>query len=681
MTRAFADQRAEKGEVPRMNSAQRCVLAAAVVCLLLSSSRPARATVGWLPVPAEDLALKDNPNQPGTDAMILYRDLLDDASKASASGDTLEEYVRIKIFTQAGTEWGHVEIPFVKSYQSVVYITGRTIEPDGSIVKFDGQVLEQTVTKSSGFREFEKVFTLPNVQPGCIVEYKYQLQGPPGWVHSHEWIVSQPIYTREAHFTYIPDTGYGNGLRPVSRTYMLPPDVEPKEQNTGAYVMVVHDIAGVVQEPLMPPERPIEARVDFLYEDPDAPSITDSSDHYWAHYAKKWDSELEHFIDRKDALNQDLSKIVAPSDPDEVKLRKIYRRVQQIRNLAFEDEKMKQENRDENLKPNSNVEDVLTRGYATGTQINYLFVGLARAAGFDATEVYVASRNSDVFLPKRNEVGEISDELTWVRAGSKEYYLDPSARFFPFGILPWYETEAGGIRVDKHGATIITTSDSGSADATVVRNVDLQMKNDGSISGTIQIDYTGQRAALIREERREEDETARTKGLENDIREWLPASAEFKITKLANWDDNEQPIHIEGTLDIPSFATTASRRMLIPVELFQPMQMRDFAVEKRVNAVYFHFPYEEIDDIRFHLPPGYKNEGLPPDRKIDLGAVSYQISAAAQGDVVEVKRHLVEQGIVFPKENYLTLRRFFETVKTNDDGQMVFESSASAANN
>ncbi len=65
----------------------------------------------------------------------------------------------------------------------------------------------------------------------------------------------------------------------------------------------------------------------------------------------------------------------------EVKLRKIYARVQQIRNLNLEDSKMKQENKDENLKPNSNVEDVLKHGYAYGTEINYLFVGLARAAG------------------------------------------------------------------------------------------------------------------------------------------------------------------------------------------------------------------------------------------------------------------------------------------------------------
>lgn len=665
-----------------MNPTQRCVFGVAVVCmLLLSSVRASRATADWLPIPPEDLALKDNPQQPGADAMILYRELLDDASKAPTSGDTLEEYVRIKVFTPEGAKYGHVEIPFSKAYQNVVYITGRTIKPDGSIVKFDGQVLETTVEKSSGLKILAKTFTLPDVQPGCIIEYKYQMQGQAGWVHSHEWAVSQPMYTREAHFTYTPDTGYANGLRPMYTTYLLPPDAAMKEQVNGTYLMVVHDIPGIVPEPMMPPERPIQARVDFYYQNPDAPSAADSSDRYWNHYAKKWDGELEHFIDKKKALNEELSKIVGSSDAPEVKLRKIYARVQQIRNLNLEDEKMRKENKDEQLKPNSNVEDVLHRGYAYSTEINYLFVGLARAAGFEATEVYVAPRNVDMFLPKRNEVAQLSDELTWVRAGSQEYYLDPAARYFPFGLLPWYETETGGIRVDKGGATVVNTPTESSSDATIVRNADLEVKEDGSIAGTIQVDFTGQRAALIREENRKEDETGRTKYFEDDIKTWLPVGSEFKITKIGNWDNTDQPVHIDGTLKVPSFANSAERRMLMPLEMFQPAQMSSFAPEKRVNVIYIHYPYEEIDDIKLRMPPGYKAESLPPDQNVNLGAVSYQIAATAHDNGVEVKRHLIENGVVFTKEQYPVLRRFFGTVKTNDNAQMVLQNATSAKNN
>lgn len=635
----------------------------------------------WQPIAPEDLAMKDNPKQPGADAMILYRELDDDASKAATSGDTLEEYVRIKIFTQEGVKQGHIEIPFVKEYQNVVYVAGRTIKPDGTIVKFDGQVLETTIEKSSGLKFLAKTFTLPDVQPGCIVEYKYQFQGQPGWAHSHEWTLSEDIYTREAHFSYKPDTGYFSSLRPMYSTYLLPTDAALKEQTNGTYLMVVHDIAAVVEEPLMPPKRPIESRVSFYYQDLDAPSATDSSDHYWNHYAKKWSDRLDHFVDKKKALNEEVSKIAGPSDAPEVKLRKIYERVQQIRNLSYEDYKMTKENKSENLKENANVEDVLKHGYGYGTEIDYLFVGLARAAGFEATEVYVAPRNRSLFLPKRNEVSELSDEFTWVRAGSKEYYLDPSARYFPFGLLPWFETEAGGIRVDKSGATIINTPNPAPSEARMVRAGDFDLKEDGSIAGTVRLDFEGQRGALLREQKRKEDDTGRTKDLENEVKAWLPAGATFEITKIANWDKQDQPVHVEATVKIPSFAMSAAQRMVIPLEMFQMSQTAEFASEKRVNAIYFEYPYEESDDIKLHLPAGYKAESLPPDRKVDLGAVSYDISAASQDGAVEVKRHLAVNGVVFTQDEYPTLRRFFGVVKTDDNTQMVLQNAASAKNN
>jgi hypothetical protein len=634
----------------------------------------------WLAVSPEDLALKDNPKQPGADAMILYRSLSDDASKAAASGDTLEEYVRIKIFTQAGVKEGHIEVAFVKEYQNVVYVTGRTIKPDGTIVRFDGQVLETTVVKSNGLKVLAKTFTLPDVQPGCIVEYKYQLQGQAGWAHSHEWTVSQPLYTREAHFTYKPETAYGSSLHPMASTYLLPADATPKLQVDGTYLMLVHDVPAIVEEPLMPPKRPIESRVSFYYESPDAPSATDPSDKYWNHYAKRWNDELEKFIDKKKTLSEEVSKIVSPGDAPELKLRKIYARVQQIRNLSFEDEKMAKENKSENLKDNSNVEDVLKHGYAYGRDIDFLFVGLARAAGFEATEVYIAPRNTGIFLPKRNEAQELSDELTWVRAGTQEYYLDPSARFFPFGLLPWYETEAGGIKVDKNGATIVTTPSPGPSDATLARSVNLDLKEDGSISGTVRLDMEGQRAALLREEKRKEDDTGRTKDLETEIKAWLPVGSTFEITKIANWDITDQPIHIEATLTIPSFAMGAMQRMVMPIEMFQMSQMAEFSAEKRVNAVYFHYPFEETDDIKLRLPAGYKAESLPQDRKINLGAVSYEISTGAQDGAVEIKRHLVVSSVLFTKEEYPTLRRFFGTVKSNDNTQMVLQNEQSAHN-
>jgi hypothetical protein len=160
----------------------------------------------------------------------------------------------------------------------------------------------------------------------------------------------------------------------------------------------------------------------------------------------------------------------------------------------------------------------------------------------------------------------------------------------------------------------------------------------------------------------------------------LPAGADFAVSKISNWDDTSQPLHVEGNLTIPSLATTAADRMLMPIEIFQMSQTQECASEKRVNAVYIHYPYEETDDVKIHLPPGFRVEGLPDSKNLDLKAVGCQIAATADGNTVEVKRHLFERNIVFTKELYPALRKFFETVRTNDNAQMVFRNAESAHN-
>jgi hypothetical protein len=671
-------RRSGKGKTLRMNRIQQILCGVAIVLLALAAlPGQAAAVENWLPIPPEDLALKDNPKQPGADAMILYRDVVIDASKAGTDGESAEEYVRIKVFTQAGVGEGHVNIAFVKDDETIPYIAGRTIRPDGTVVKFDGQVLETTIEKFSGLKVLAKSFTLPDVQPGCIIEYIFQRQTRQHYVSDRTWQVSQSMYTREVHFNYMP---YRNSdLRLTYNTYMLPPDVALKEQANGTYTMVARDIPAVVEEPMMPPERPIAARVEFHYLG-EGPPASDPPDRYWGYYAKKWEGEVEHYIDKKKALDQELSKIISPGDAPEVKLRKIYAAVLQIRNLDMEDYKTAKEHKDENLKENSNVEDVLEHGYAYERQINLLFVGLARAAGFDATAVYIAPRNQDLFVPNLNSVRQLSDDVVWARAGSQEYYLDPGSRYFPFGLLPWYETECGGIRADKRSGQAVTTPAARSSDATTVRNADLEVKEDGSISGVLSVDFTGAKAALIREEKRKEDDVGKTKDFEDDVKAWLPTGSEFSVTKIANWDDIDKPVHVEGTIKMTSFATGAAQRMLLPLEIFQMSQMRDFASEKRSNFVYFHHPYEETDDIKLRVPAGYKVESVPPDRKVNLGVVSYEITAGERGNAVEVKRHLVVDGVVFKKEEYSVLRRFFGNVKTSDSAQLVLQNATSAHN-
>jgi hypothetical protein len=645
-----------------------------LLCAIAMAPRPSSAGDDWLPIPPADLALKDNPASPGAHAMILYR-----SSDMDSKESSVREYSRIKIFTQEGANEADVEIPFNRQQVNIMDIRGRTIHPDGSIVNFEGKPFEKTIVKASGFKYLAKTFTLPDVHPGSVIEYRYREQSDPMYYVNESWTITGHLYTRDAHFTIRPDTSaYAAHL--LYRQYGLPVGAVPVRQNNGTYTMDIHDLPGLETEEYMPPERMLQAHVDFYYANPSDPQ-NETPDKFWNRKGKAWSDDVDHFINKKSALEADLSHTVSPDDAPEVKLRKIYARVQKIRNLSMEDAKSEKEQKQEQLKPNNNVEDVLKHNYATGRELNYTFVGLARTAGFASAEVFVAARHVMFFLPEMQDTSQVRADIVWVHAGTQDFYLDPAASTFPFGILPWYETNTRGVRCTKAGGEIVTVPPSPPTQATEIRTAELEIDSDGQATGKLIVDYTGHLAASRREQSREEDEAGRRKTIGEEIQGWLPAGSTYEVTAITNWENKEVPLHVEGTAKIPNLGTAAGRRMLVPASPFQARQTAAFHAEKRLYAVYFNCPYEEIDDVKLKVPAEYKIESVPPARQAKPGVVSYEISAAKQGNVVEVKRLLVLDGLAFPVTSYPALRNFFNTVKTDDDAQIVLQNAESAKNN
>ncbi|MGB6978473.1 MAG: DUF3857 domain-containing protein, partial [Candidatus Acidiferrales bacterium] len=132
-----------------MDRTARFLLCFLTILTLIVVVSPGKSLAGdaWLPIAPEDLALKDNPASPGAAAMILYRESNVNEKYAVADGSYVDEYVRIKIFTQEGTKWGDVEIPFYENSSEIKDLRARTIHPDGSIAEFQGKPFEKTIVK------------------------------------------------------------------------------------------------------------------------------------------------------------------------------------------------------------------------------------------------------------------------------------------------------------------------------------------------------------------------------------------------------------------------------------------------------------------------------------------------------------------------------------------------------
>jgi len=107
------------------------------------------------------------------------------------------------VLTEKGKDRANVEIPYDAAYAGISEIKGRTIAPDGTITPFTGKAFNTTIVKGHGIKYLAKTFTLPNVQVGSILDWKYTEYWET-YVFAPHWTVQEDLPQKRAKFTFVP---------------------------------------------------------------------------------------------------------------------------------------------------------------------------------------------------------------------------------------------------------------------------------------------------------------------------------------------------------------------------------------------------------------------------------------------------------------------------------------------
>jgi len=630
----------------------------------------------WLPISPEELKMASLAEAPGAPAVILYRQVDRDDSNIHTPHEY--NYVREKIFTEEGRKYADAEIPFVKDEYNVVNIRARTIHPDGSIVNFDGKVYEKEIVKGRGIKYLAKTFTFSDVQPGSIIEYHYMIDFAEYWVFDSHWILSDDLFTKAAKFTLKPCTEFGlrwswpNGL-PAA----VHPPVEGKGVNPGIH-MEASNIPAFQIEDDMPPEDGMKFRVDFNYSEG---SVDTDPDKFWKKEGKKQNDHVESFVGKKKAMEEAVGTIVSAGDTPEVKLQKIYARMQKLRNKSYEVEKTEQEQKRAKEKGAGNAEEVWKRGYGDGDQITLLFLGLARAAGLEASAARISTREDHFFVKNLMRARDLHTYVVIVKVNGKDMYFDPGSAFTPFGMLPWPETDSPGLKLDKDGGTWIMTSLPNSGDSQIDRKAELKLTPEGSLEGKLEITYTGLEAASLRVEERNQDDTARKKLLEDQVRYSVPAAIEVELTNKPDWSSADTKLVAEYDLKVPGWMSGAGSHALLPVGLFGGSEKRMYEHTTRVHPLYYHFMSQKLDDVTIELPLGWKVTNLPKPGDRDAKLLVYTMKVDEKNGTLHLERHLKSDLVMLEQKYYPAVRSFYESVRTGDEEQIVLQPMGTGARN
>lgn len=630
----------------------------------------------------EELQMTSDPKAPGAAAVYLnIQEITDDPMHYHSF------YARIKVLQDKGKELATVELPYLRGDSKVTDIHARTIHSDGTVIPLAGKPEDLLIAKGKDNKGEDrtigrKVFTLPSVEVGSILEYSYQLRYDDNHFSSPWWRLQYDYFVHKEHYAFTPFKAFlkgeqnatshflidehGNAVNTLMWSTILPEGSKLNQDATGRYSIDLADIPPIPTEDYMPPINAFLYHIFFYYK-----AAFNGAD-FWSDEAKRWSKEVDHFAEPSKSIKNAVAELVSPTDSDIDKAKKLYIAVQKLDNTDFSREKGKSELKQLHLKAARRAEDTLAQKSGDSHDIALLYLAMLRAAGLTAYDMKVVNRENGIFNPNYLEFDQLDDDVIILKTGGKEIVLDPGEKMCPFQLVHWRHSFAGGIREGADGRGAAYTPEQRYTDNSTTRLGDVTLDEHGSITGSFRFVMTGQEALYWRQQALLNDEDEVKKKFDRTLQNIVPDGVEGHIDHFLSLDDPTVNliaiVKVQGVL-----GSATSKRLLLPGFFFEARSHRPFVdQEKRLEAVDMHFGDRITDQVVYHLPAGVTVEGAPQESKIPwANQAVLSTKVVTEPGKITIYRSLA-RGFTFLKpDSYQDLRGFYQKVATSDQQELV----------
>ncbi len=641
-------------------------------CLLISSTT-VRAQQ-WKPIDPSHLALNAPAVEKDADAEAIFWEVyLKDEWDGSYARQVLSHYLRIKIFNDRGIEkHGKVDLLYFGKV-NIRDIAARTIKPDGTIVELKkDSIFDREIVRLSGLKFKSKSFAMPAVEPGSIIEYRWNEQRP------------FSLYTRLQFQREIPVQSVKYYIKPLSDIELAMRSVTFHAQATSftkekdGYVSTGQtNVPAFVEEPRMPPEDQVRSWMLLYYSKNE--KIVPAK--FWKEYGKSVYDSNKGLLKVNDEIRKAAADVIGEAPSPEQKLERILAFCRtRIKNVHDDMTTLSDEER-KKLKENRSPADTIKRGYGHGKDIDLLFAAMAMAAGFEARIINLPDRNDIFFDPNIADDYFLNVYDIAVKVGEEWRFFDPSSRYVPLGMLRWQQEGQPALVADPKEPVFINTPISPAEKSLQKRSAKLHLREDGTLEGEVRIEYTGHFAAINKENHDEESASEREEHVRQTVQSRL-GNVDVTDIKLEEVTDPFKPLIYSYKVRVPGFAERTGKRIFLQPAFFQKGIGPLFPTSDRRHDIYFHFPWMEEDNVTIDLPDGFALDNAESPASFNLGEVGrYEVNLAITQDkkTLVYKRNLKFSGLVFPKTTYQALKRAFDTMHQQDNHAVTLKQDVAAA--
>ncbi|HEY2323269.1 MAG TPA: hypothetical protein VGJ82_10460 [Thermoanaerobaculia bacterium] len=205
------------------------------------------------------------------------------------------------------------------------------------------------------------------------------------------------------------------------------------------------------------------------------------------------------------------------------------------------------------------------------------------------------------------------------------------------------------------------------------RKADLRLDGD-MLRGTITVTFRGQEALIRR--LRGDDDTARRKAIEDEIKGWFPNGAALSVKSAEGLSSADDAIVVKCDAELPGIVSQAGSRLMLPLSVFAASAKNPFAASTRTGILYFHYPRQEDDEVKLTLPPKYTAGSHPPPQALNAGSFRYDMTVEDHGSELTMKRSEVIDATFIDPAQYSGVRMFFNAATLADQRPLLINPPA-----
>ena len=425
------------------------------------------------------------------------------------------------------------------------------------------------------------------------------------------------------------------------------------EKNTTVYTYRILNISGIKDEPrsfsmsyLFPHIVPVVRS--FTVDGKKETGFRDVADLYrWYHYL------YQKCGNKPDELKAKVAELTKGKATDLDKIKSIFYWVQDnIRYIAFEDGLA-------GFIP-APAQDVFKSKYGDCKGMANLLTEMLKQAGYDAYMTWIGTRHLpyDYSLPAL-----VVDNhcISTVVLNGKEYYLDGTEKYVPFGEYAW-RIQGKEVLIGKGDKYDVKKVPMGEPEKNkILTQTSFQLK-DNVLRGHVKVTLTGEQRTGFHQYYHELPTDDKKKMIDRFL-EFGNRNLVVSNVKTSDLSNREIPVVVEGDIDLSNYIITDEKEIYAGIDFF-PEDLRGLLPDNKRQGDYeLSSAYVAQDETELILPAGYKVVSVPA--AINEKADDYAVNGAytVNGNKISFKKVLSFANGRIRKADFDNWKSFMQKLK------------------